>query len=212
MRESIKQFVKTVADTLPIKEPIYEFGSMQVPGQEGFADLRSLFPGKEYVGCDFREGLGVDKVLNLHGIDLPDNTAGTVLCLDTMEHVEFPHKAAAELQRITQTGGMIVLSSVMNFPIHEYPYDYWRFTPEAFKSILAPFDEVFVGAAGEELFPHTVIGVAFKGQGSVGEEFLKRYEQWKRNWYNAVGNNSRQFRRRWIPPALYGFRFRNFFK
>lgn len=50
MRESIKQFVKVVADTLPILEPIYEFGSLQVPGQESFADLRPFFPSKEYVG------------------------------------------------------------------------------------------------------------------------------------------------------------------
>ena len=43
MRESIKQYVETVAETMPIAEPIYEFGSLQVPGQEGFANLRPLF-------------------------------------------------------------------------------------------------------------------------------------------------------------------------
>jgi hypothetical protein len=63
MRESIKQFVKIAADTLPILEPIYEFGALQVPGQEGFADLRPIFAGKEYVGCDMREGPGVDRIL-----------------------------------------------------------------------------------------------------------------------------------------------------
>ena len=56
MRESIKQFVKVVADKLPILEPIYEFGSLQVPGQESFADLRPFFPGKEYIGCDLKRG------------------------------------------------------------------------------------------------------------------------------------------------------------
>jgi hypothetical protein len=47
MRESIKQFVEIVADMLPILEPIYEFGALQVPGQEGFADLRPIFAGKK---------------------------------------------------------------------------------------------------------------------------------------------------------------------
>ncbi|MQY58055.1 MAG: hypothetical protein GH144_00405 [Clostridia bacterium] len=51
----VKQFVEIVAETMPITEPIFEFGSLQVPGQEGFADLRPLFPNKEYVGCDIRE-------------------------------------------------------------------------------------------------------------------------------------------------------------
>jgi hypothetical protein len=57
----------------------------------------------------------------------------------------------------------VVLSSVMNFPIHDYPYDYWRFTPEAFKSILKPFSSAFVGFAGTDDFPHTVVGIGFKG-------------------------------------------------
>ena len=56
MRESIKEFVKIVSETLPIPEPIFEFGSLQVPGQEGFADLRPIFPNKKYIGCDIREG------------------------------------------------------------------------------------------------------------------------------------------------------------
>lgn len=61
----VKQFVKIVAETMPITEPIFEFGSLQVSGQEGFADLRPLFPNKEYVGCDIREGPGVDHRLVL---------------------------------------------------------------------------------------------------------------------------------------------------
>lgn len=68
MRQSIKDFVSIVADELQIKESIYEFGSLQVAGQESFADLRPLFPGLEYVGADMREGPGVDKILNLHDI------------------------------------------------------------------------------------------------------------------------------------------------
>jgi len=60
MRPTIRRFVDAVAQTLPIGEPIYEFGSYRVEGQEELADLRPLFPGKEYIGCDLRPGLGVD--------------------------------------------------------------------------------------------------------------------------------------------------------
>jgi len=38
MREAIKQFVEICAATLPIPDPVDEFGSLLVPGQEGFAD------------------------------------------------------------------------------------------------------------------------------------------------------------------------------
>ena len=70
---------------------------MQVPGQERFADLRSLFPGKEYIDTDMREGPGVDLVLDLYDIDLPDDSISAVLCLDTVEHVEYVHKALTEI-------------------------------------------------------------------------------------------------------------------
>ena len=65
-------FVSLVADTLPINGPNYEFGALQVPGQEEPLDLRQFFPEMEYVGADMREGPGVDIILNLHNINLPN--------------------------------------------------------------------------------------------------------------------------------------------
>lgn len=96
MRESIKQFIRVVSDTLPIKEPIFEFGSLQVSGQEGFADLRPIFPNREYVGCDMRDGPGVDRILDLHRIEISSESIGTVLILDTLGHVEYPRIALEE--------------------------------------------------------------------------------------------------------------------
>jgi len=184
MRRWIKEFVKICAEALPVTEPVYEFGSLQVPGQEDFADLRPIFAGMEYVGCDMREGPGVDRVLNLHNIDLPSETAGTVLLLDTLEHVEFVRRAVEEAYRILKPNGMLVVSSVMKFPIHAYPYDYWRFTPEAFKSLLRPFDFSFAGFAGNERFPHTVVGIGFKGPVPQEQmnDFVMRFEDWKKRW------------------------------
>lgn len=173
------------AETLPIVEPIYEFGSLQVPGQEGFADLRPFFPGKVYVGADMREGTGVDVILDLHNIDLPSESVGSVLILDTLEHVEYVRKAMDEIYRILKPNGIVIMSSVMLFPIHDYPYDYWRFTPEAFNSLLKPFAASFVEFAGESYFPHTVIGVGFKGAISPDDvsEFTKRIDlYWKSYW------------------------------
>ena len=59
----------------------------QVQGQEGYANLRRIFPGKVYVGCDMRPGPSVDRVEDVSAINLPDGSAGTVLCIETFEHV-----------------------------------------------------------------------------------------------------------------------------
>jgi SAM-dependent methyltransferase len=187
MREVIKQFVKICAGTLPVSEPIYEFGSLQVQGQEGFADIRPLFPAKQYIGADMRKGTGVDIILSLHQINLPSESVGTVLILDTLEHVEFPRKAIEESYRILKPNGILVISSVMNFPIHDYPYDYWRFTPEAFKSLLTPFKSSFVGFAGKSDFPHTVIGIGIKDSipESTMSELVRKLKDWEKYWRNC---------------------------
>jgi len=102
-------------------------------------------------------------VLNLHNIDVPDGSVGTVITCDTLEHVEFPHTALTEIHRILKPGGMVFLSTVLDFRIHDSPADYWRFTPDGLKSLLKPFSFVFVGSVGRESFPHTVIAIGVKG-------------------------------------------------
>ena len=178
MRPSIKKFVKICAETLPIQEPIYEFGSMQVPGQEGFADLRPYFPNMKYIGADMSSGLGVDVVLNLHNIDLPSESVGTVISCDTFEHVEYPRKALSELYRILKPGGILIISSVMLYKIHAAPNDYWRFTPEGFKSLLSEFDSSYVDWNGKEENPHTVIGVGIKRE-FLFDKLISRRTEWR---------------------------------
>ena len=44
----------------------------------GFAALRSLFPGKAYVGCDMRPGPGVDRVEDVSAMTFGNCQAGTL--------------------------------------------------------------------------------------------------------------------------------------
>lgn len=176
MRASIKAFVEVCSKTLPIQEPIYEFGSMQVKGQEGFADLRPLFKGYKYIGADMEAGLGVDEIQNLHNLNLPDNSVGMCISCDTFEHVEYPRKAIAEIYRVLKHDGFLILTSVMLFPIHSYRNDYWRFTPNGFKSLLSPFLSSYVSWNGDVRTPHTVVAVARKGEYSFDILAAKKFE------------------------------------
>jgi len=179
VRDTIRHFVRLVAEFLPIHEPIVEFGALQVAGQQGFADLRPLFAGKQYLGTDVRAGPGVDRILDLHNIDLDAESVGTALALETLEHVEFPHRALQEIHRVLRPGGIAVITSHMNCPIHLHPSDYWRFTPFGFVSLLQPFSESYVDSAGEQSFPHTVVGIGFKGERPPLDQFLSEVQRWK---------------------------------
>lgn len=162
MRENILALIKALVDSFPVVEPIVEIGSYQVAGQEVFADLRRFFPGRAYVGCDMREGTGVDRVENVHQLTFSDASVGTVLCADTLEHVANPILALSEMKRVLRADGLILMTSVMDFPIHDYPSDYWRFTPEAFRLLLEGLPYTLVGYEGDPTKPHTVIGLGSK--------------------------------------------------
>lgn len=166
MRDNIKKLVDHLARKIAFPEPIVEIGSLQVPGQEGFAELRPFFSGKQYIGCDMRKGPGVDRIENLEHLSFKDKTVGTVLMLDTIEHVAPLQKAMDEIYRVLRPDGWLVMSSVMDFPIHEYPEDYWRFTPKGFEYLLKAFPCPKVYYQGASFLPHTVIGIGYKGQWS----------------------------------------------
>jgi ubiquinone/menaquinone biosynthesis C-methylase UbiE len=203
MRSSIKDFVRIVSSSLPIYGPLYEFGAFQVETQEGFADLRPFFPGIQYIGADMREGPGVDIVLDLHDINLPDESVGTALCLETLEHVEYPHKAINEIHRVLIPDGIVVISSTMFFPIHDFPHDYWRFTPEAFRSLLKAFGKAYIGFAGDKLFPHTVIGIGFKGKVPDLDLFEKNIDEWAYPQNPENMSFLRKAYRQITPPIIY---------
>src|SRR5690242_2333824 len=105
MRDNVRAFVAAAAANFELRGPVYEFGSYIVPGQEAIGDLRSLFPGREYVGCDMREGPGVDRVEDISQLSLPDESAATILCVETLEHVFEVRRAVDEILRVLAPDG-----------------------------------------------------------------------------------------------------------
>jgi SAM-dependent methyltransferase len=201
MRKPIWNYVKLAIETLPIAEPIYEFGAYQVEEAPENCDLRPLLQGKQYGGCDMRAGPGVDNVLNLHQIDLPDNSVGTVFLMDTLEHVEYPHQAMAEIYRILKPDGLVIMSSVLDFFIHATPNDFWRFTPDGFRSLLKKFQQSHVGYYGKDIFPHTLVGIGFKGKQINLDFYLQRYVKWAKDQTRVVEKISLQDMRHAIEAA-----------
>jgi len=185
MRDHNKAFCRLVAETFDCPGPVFEFGSYQVEGQEGYANLRELFPGKNYVGCDMRPGPGVDRVEDVTAISLPDGSAGTVLCIETFEHVFEVRRGFDEIFRLLKPGGLFVITSPLNFRIHAYPDDYWRMTPNCLRRLLSPFAARLSGYQGYHAFPHTVMGLGVKAPIPAScaarlERLVRAYHDWLR--------------------------------
>jgi SAM-dependent methyltransferase len=182
MRPAVLDFARDIAEHLPRLEPVVEFGARVAEGQEGLADLRSLFGAVDYIGCDIQEGPGVDRIEDLHALTFADGSVGTIICLETLEHVADPLRAVQEMHRILAPGGVMAISSLMFFPIHAHPWDYWRFTPEAFSLLLEPFESRLVVAQGWELMPEGVFGVGVKGPAELTDAQLPRTVDRAERW------------------------------
>ena len=213
MRQVCKDIVEVVANNLPVSGTIYEFGSLQVPGQEKFADLRQYFPNNDYIGCDMQQGVGVDRLENIEELSLPDCCASGVLCIETLEHVSRPWLAIKEMIRVLQPSGWMLIIVPFDLPIHNYPNDYYRYTPEALKLLIelanASNDlSVLTSSVGEQNHPHTVWALIQKeplnitAQNKLTEELSKfkpdvvqpvkfispsKRMFWKLIWYNDLG-------------------------
>ena len=182
MRPVVLAFARDVAENFSLAEPLVELGARAAEGQEDVANLRGVFNATEHIGCDIQEGPGVDRIEDIHHLTFADNSVGTVICLETLEHVADPLRAVQEMHRILRPGGVLAISSLMFFPIHAHPWDYWRFTPEGFELLLQPFESRLVVAQGWDLMPEGVFGIGVKGPADLDDSRLPRTAHTARNW------------------------------
>ena len=182
MRYGAIEFARDVAENFDIAEPLVEMGARAAEGQEDIADVRPLFGAKEHIGCDIQPGLGVDRIEDIHQLTFDDNSVGTIICLETLEHVADPIRAVQEMYRVLAPGGLLAISSLMFFPIHAHPWDFWRFTPEGFDKLLEPFESSLVLAHGWDLMPEGVYGIGIKGAADLPPERLPRILALSEHW------------------------------
>jgi SAM-dependent methyltransferase len=162
MNRFLHGVARAAFETFALPGPVLEVGSYQVAGQEAISDLRGYFPDTPYVGLDLREGPGVDVVGSVEELPYESGSFGTVIALSTFEHVERFWRGFDEVRRVLRPDGVFLVSCPFYFHIHSYPSDYWRFTPEAFKLLLAPYPNKIIGWHGPVDQPGNVWGLAFR--------------------------------------------------
>ena len=137
-----------------------DFGSARARTETHLPSVRSVFSGFAFSGTDMNPGVGVDQLQDLRQLGFRDGSIGTALLLDTIEHVEDPRLAMAELRRCNAPDGLLRLTTHFFFPIHAHPVDYWRFTADGVDSLLKEFPFRYAVEGGLRLFPHSVVGLA----------------------------------------------------
>ena len=162
MNKFLHGVVRAVAETFALPGPILEVGSFQVAGQEDIANLRSLFAGQEYLGIDVGPGPGIDQVADVETLPLADASVGTVIAMNTFEHVPRFWRGFEEIYRVLRPDGALLLSCPFYFHIHSFPSDYWRFTPQALEVLLEDYPSKVLGWHGPVGRPAGVWALAFR--------------------------------------------------
>jgi SAM-dependent methyltransferase len=169
MRPAVFDYLKWAIEQFTFEEPILDTCAGWEPSY-----YQSLFRGKRYVKQDFQDfdPPCIDLVCDICNMkSIPDESFGLVLNLESLEHISNPQKAIDEIHRILQPEGLLILTTVMQFKIHRFPKDYWRFTPHGLELLLSRFKILDCTLEGSEEWP---VGIwATSQKTSLREEWGK---------------------------------------
>jgi len=89
------------------------------------------------------------------GANIPMMAASidTVICLETLEHVDDPQQVMGEISRVLRPDGVLLLSIPFLYRVHSRPNDFWRFTEYQARRI--------VKSAGLEIVHMEYLGLLF---------------------------------------------------
>ena len=176
MRRAINTAVRLFAESFAPPGPVVEVGSLYLPGYEKLCDLRGYFPGRDYLGCDIRRGLGVDRLEDACALSFADESVGTVLLCELLEHLPQPQRAIEEARRVLRPDGLLAVSVPFALRLHGLPRDYWRFTASGVSVLLSSFPARTIFSVGPRLKPAFVFGVAAKAHSAEFSAARARFE------------------------------------
>jgi SAM-dependent methyltransferase len=159
-RRAITKSIRIFSECFSPAGPVVEIGSYYSPGFEETNDQRKFFPGEEYIGCDIRDGPGVDRIEDAHALSFEDNSVGTLLMIEILEHLPKPDVAVREARRVLRDGGYFVMSVPFTYRLHGFPTDYWRFTASGVHQLLSCFEDKLIFSLGPRLKPAFTFAVA----------------------------------------------------
>lgn len=137
MHSSVMQFVRLLVEAEELSGcDVLEVGSLDVNGS-----VRQLFNGN-YHGIDIQDGPGVDQVLDAHSLSMYYRDAfDVVVSTEMLEHDTRPWQSLLAMNIAARPGGWLILTcrgfdERGAFPLHEYPWDMYRFSVEAICELL----------------------------------------------------------------------------
>jgi SAM-dependent methyltransferase len=96
--------------------------------------------GWTYTGLDIVPGENVDVVGDAHELSsiFPMSSFDAVMAFAVLEHVLMPWKLVLELNHVLKPGAVGLFVTHQAWPVHEEPWDFWRYSSWAWHALLNP--------------------------------------------------------------------------
>lgn len=115
------------------------FKVLEIGSRSRSGNVRTSLLGEhvEYVGMDIVAGENVDLVGDAHELSslFPPQSFDAVFSISVFEHLLMPWKVAVEINRILKPGGLVLICTHQTFPLHEVPWDFWRFSDQSWHAL-----------------------------------------------------------------------------
>ena len=159
---------------------IVEIGSR---ARSGNVNVAWLPEASTYVGFDIVEGPNVDVLGDAHALaeHFEPSSVDAVFSVSTFERLAMPWVVVAQLNRVLRTGGLLYIGSHQTWPLHDSPWDFWRFSSSAWRALLneqTGFEivEVAMGDSASIVADHVSLGTENLGSnpGFLGSAVIAR--------------------------------------
>jgi SAM-dependent methyltransferase len=131
----IETAVEAFARELPGNARVLDAGA-------GEGAYKKYFTRQRYVGIDLAVGDaawdygGLDAMADLGALPFRANAFAAAVNIVTMEHLSDPAQALAEIARVLEPGGKLLVAAPQEWEVHQAPHDYFRFTRHGLRHLL----------------------------------------------------------------------------
>jgi 2-polyprenyl-3-methyl-5-hydroxy-6-metoxy-1,4-benzoquinol methylase len=132
---------------------VMEIGS-RVVCPDSASKRRFFQPHVQYTGFDYYPDANTDVTGDAHRLSsyFPEGTTfDAIFSLSVLEHIAMPWVVAMEINKLLPVGGLAYHSTVFTWPLHESPWDFWRFSHEGLRVLFSPalgFEVITLGMTG----------------------------------------------------------------
>jgi SAM-dependent methyltransferase len=129
---NIERAIREAKASLPIDSPVVlDVGCGHKPYRDWFGPVR-------YFAMDWAaKDSSPDFLGDACRIPIQTGTIDIVFSTQVIEHVPKPDQMLKEFKRVLKRGGILILTGPMYWPLHEEPFDFYRFTKYGFEQLLS---------------------------------------------------------------------------